>query len=339
MPVWSDLSARSRGLGTRLLDRATLERLTDAPDLLALGDQLRASGVVSEIAVRRSSAEALEREVRTRSGQLMRILTAWAGSRRRYLSLLFEDEDRRSVCTIVRGTVQGAPAAVKMSGLIPTMSLPERALETLAARESIGEVAALLSVWRHPYSRALDPIAGDARPDLFVFERAVDRIFFARARRSVKRAGRSMRRFVADAIDLHNAFAALVLTERGGDIEVATLFIRGGSRLSQDDFMSVSTSEDAVAAKRGLRSALEGSVYESVFDDDAEGPIGLESRALHSALEWYRRRARLDPIGPAPVLGFTLRVRAEAQDIRRVIGGVAIGAPAAALVRDLVTLS
>lgn len=338
-PVWSDLGARARGLGTRLIDRPTLERLVDAPDLVHLGDLLRAAGVVADIAVRRGRVEILERELRRRAGHLMRALTLWAGTRGRFLTILIEDEDRRSVRTIVRGTLQGVPAAVKTAGLVPTNLLPERALETLAARDAVAQIAALLAAWRHPYAPALDAIAADARPDLFVFERAVDHIFHGRVRREAQRAGRQVRAFVADMIDLDNAFAALVLTRRGGDVEPDTLFFTGGRHLSREDFVAAVSSADPLEAEGVLRRALDGSVFQPVFDSDTEGPHGKEGRALHFLLERYRDLARLDPVGPAPVLRFVLRLRAEAIDLRRVIAGVTIGAPPPDIARELVSLS
>jgi vacuolar-type H+-ATPase subunit C/Vma6 len=44
------------------------------------------------------------------------------------------------------------------------------------------------------------------------------------------------------------------------------------------------------------------------------------------------------PLGPAPLLAYALRLRAEMIDLRRIIWGVALAVPRAALTRDLVTV-
>jgi vacuolar-type H+-ATPase subunit C/Vma6 len=302
-----------------------------------LGDLLREAGVVSEIATRRG-ANALERELRRRAGVLLGSLTPWAGARSRYLSILLEDEDRRSVSTIVRGTVQGVPASVKTAGLVPTELLPERALESLAARNRIAEIGGLLSLWQHPFAPALGLIASQAQPDLFVFERAVDRIFLDRARVAAKRAGRRVRDFVTNSIDLHNAFAAFILTNRGGDVDAASMFIEGGRHLTVGEFVSVAKSTSNTEAEHSLRTALSDSILQPVFSMDADGPRSHEGRALRLLLRHYKDLSRLDPVGAAPVLRFALRVRAEAIDLRRIIAGLTIGAPAGDIARDLVTL-
>jgi hypothetical protein len=47
--------------------------------------------------------------------------------------------------------------------------------------------------------------------------------------------------------------------------------------------------------------------------------------------------ARRDPLGSAPLLAFALALRAQTVDLQRVIWGVALGAPAALVARELVT--
>jgi vacuolar-type H+-ATPase subunit C/Vma6 len=58
----------------------------------------------------------------------------------------------------------------------------------------------------------------------------------------------------------------------------------------------------------------------------------IEDELLRARIGLLHDAERQDPAGLASVLEFALRVRAEVIDVRRVIWGVALGAPRAALV-------
>ncbi len=71
--------------------------------------------------------------------------------------------------------------------------------------------------------------------------------------------------------------------------------------------------------------------------DDPDVPLALlEARALRARIAAERRAARLDPIGPAPILEFLMRLRAERGDLRRINWGIAEGLPTMSIVGQLV---
>ncbi|HSB53273.1 MAG TPA: V-type ATPase subunit, partial [Gemmatimonadales bacterium] len=189
MTVWDDLNARSRGLSRHLLGRSTLERLARAPDLGALADELRHLGYPLP-AEGKPDGAAIELAARRRVARQLAILARWAGVRRPALAILFEDEDRRSIVALLRGAVQHAPPELRLSGLMPTSILPERALEELSRQPTPAAVASLLLAWDHPLSSALLPHTGDPEPDLLHLEILLHRAFAERAHAAAKREGR-----------------------------------------------------------------------------------------------------------------------------------------------------
>jgi hypothetical protein len=58
----------------------------------------------------------------------------------------------------------------------------------------------------------------------------------------------------------------------------------------------------------------------------AEDPAGLDDAILAARLIELRQRSRLDPMDPAAVLGFALRLRAQVILVRQAIWRLALGA-------------
>lgn len=333
---WDALNARARGLRTHALSRRDLERLSEAPDLPALADSLRAAGFPVTDADRFDPA-ALELAVRRRAAAQLAVLARWAGPWAPAAALLYDEEDRFNVRAMLRGAVEGADPAQRLAGTVPTPSLPERALEELARQPTPRAIAALLSAWHHPLGPPLVAAVGAGHADLFRLELALSRHFAAR---TLRLAGRGpLLAYVREAIDVENALAALVLAERPADLTPKDAFLAGGDRVTIVAFEEAVQTGSAAGAAARLARAFGASPLAGPLAQRAGDAASTETPLLRARLAEQRRAARTDPLGPAPLLTFVLGLRAETADLRRIIWGLALGAPRARLAAELATVA
>lgn len=333
---WDALNARARGLRTHLLSRVALERMGQAPDLPAVADELRAAGFPLTEGDRFSPA-ALELAVRRRAGDLLATLSRWAGPRADAAAVLYDDEDRLNLRAILRGAAEGADAALRLAGTVPTPALPERALEELARQPTPRAVAALLTTWRHPCGPALVAAIGAGHADLFRLEVVLSRHFAERALR-LARSG-PLLEYVREVIDVENVLAALVLAERPADVTPKDAFLKGGRLVGIGPFEeAVATGSAAGAAARLARAFGSAPLAGPLARSSGDGGVA-ETALLRARLAEQRRAARHDPLGPAPLLAFVLGLRAETADLRRLIWGLSLGAPRALLGAELATIT
>jgi len=336
MTRWEDVNARARGLSTHLLSAAQLQLVSRAqvvPTLTAelrrLGFSLSGGGVCPpdelELAVRRWASAALA------------TLARWAGRRVTALAIIYEDEDRKSLRAVLRGALCGAPADARLPGLIPTPTLPERALEELARQVSVAAVVTLLEVWGSPYGAALGAVARSAEPDPFAIDLALDRTFAARALSAARRGGPDLLAFVRESLDLANAETALLLATAGRDVVPKDVFLPGGVRVSIVTFEEAAAAGGPGLAGVRLARAFAPSPLGAAFHDLGSDPNRLQDELLRLRVHELQQRARLSPLGPAPVLWFALRLRACVIDLQRIIWGAALRSPGADLASSLVT--
>ena len=323
---WEDVMVRAKGLGTHLIPRRGLEELARAPDLAALGRGLAELGVpaLAEAAV---TPGELELAARREAARRLQVLARWLGGRAPVLAVLFDDEDRRSVRAILRGATAGVPARSRLAGLIATPALPERALEELAERSTPREIAALLSVWRHPFGAALAAAAQSEHPDLTGIELALHRVWAERAVRGARRGGPALQAYVAEAIDLHNAEAALLLAGTEHELRHEELFLPGGRILTRSAFLAAATAGTTAAARDQLAPAFRGTGFQGLLRRAAAGDF--ERAVLETRIRHWHHRALLDPVGPAPVLEYLLRLRAQVLMLRSLIWATALEIPPA----------
>jgi vacuolar-type H+-ATPase subunit C/Vma6 len=317
---WEDLGARARGLATHLIPGPLLEELVLSPDLPALAtrfNQLRIGDSPSG-----PDPASLELQARREAARRLKVLFRWLGSRAPVLAVILDDEDRRSIRAMLRGAIAGIPAASRLSGLIPTPSLPERALEELAARGKISEIVTLLTLWHHPFATALGGQTEAA--DLTRVELALLQAYAARASHAAPAGGSVVRDFVAETIDLLNAESALVLAAGGAEVRPEEAFVPGGRSLDRAAFLDAASRERAEAAAR-IAVALRGSGFGRAFRPGSAGPS--EAELLGIRIRAWHRRARRSPLGPAPVLEYLLRLRAQVLDLRALIWSNALGMP------------
>lgn len=330
-PHWEDLDARARGLGTHLLGRARLAALADARDLPALAEDLHALGFPAG----EPSAPALDLAIRRAAAARMRTLALWCGPRIGALAILFEDEDRRSLRALLRGAVQGATAETRLAGTIPTPSLPERVLAELARQTSAAAVASLLVAFANPYGPVLLAEARPQHPDLFRLENRLQHAFASRALDAARRAGAALEDYVRETIDLENALAAGVMGAQESDVAAGEAFLDGGQKLGRDRFEAAAAARDPAEAVRRIAAAFARTPFADLWLRHRPGT--LEGSILARRIEVQKRAAVKDPLGPAPLLAYALRLRAEVLDLRRLVWGIALEVPAAARALDLVS--
>ena len=330
-----DINARARGLRTRLLSRADLERCARAPNLMVLQRELAGFGF--PIADGPATPSALELAVRRRAAGLMHVLERWcADERHAALAVVLEDEDRRSIQAILRGAEQGISSDVRMAGLVPTATLPERALSTLTKQPTVVDVVRMLVLWNHPLGAPLVPASSGPRPSLFEIDVALQRAFAARAVARAREGGPQLVEYVEQVIDLMNVWSALLHFVERDQALVDLTFIEGGRWLSRELFAQLMGLETREAVRKRLGRAFRGSPLAVAFSSEAESLVELESAALRAQIEWQNKAVRLDPSGAAPLVGFAIELRAEVQSLRGIIWGVALRAPAALIQTEMV---
>jgi hypothetical protein len=128
---------------------------------------------------------------------------------------------------------------------------------------------------------------------------------------------------------VENCRGALLLGARGAGEPAALAFIAGGRRLGAAEFERAATSSDPSTAARVLGAALGGGTVALLLRRHAGDPVALEGALEGEMLGWLRHHARLDPLGPAPLLHYFLRLRQQAQALGRLVWSVDLGAPAA----------
>lgn len=333
-PGWEDLATRARGLATHLFDERAFASLSAADageGLRPVAAALRGRGY--PLPDGDLTPDDLELAVRRQAGARLAVLARWAGPRNALLAVIFEDEDRRSVRALVRGSLQSIAAELRIAGLVPTPALPERALRELAAQPSPGAIAVLLTAWGSAYGPALLREAKATQPNLLAIESALNLTFAERALRGARATGnRVVVDHVRETIDLENALAALVLSGTEPDAPARQSFVTGGRRLSLPAFLETVATRDPGLARRVLAAAFRcNAPLARVFQRAAE-PSNIEEQLLHARIAHLLQAERRDPAGAATVLRFALRVRAEVIAVRRVIWGVVLGAPEESLV-------
>ena len=337
-PVWDDVIARSHGLSTHLLDLSQLEGLARQPDLAGLTAALRSRGMAIGVTSEMPAPEAVELGVRRWAAAAMRTLARWTGSRRDALPLVFDEEDRRSLRAILRGAMQHAPAARRLGGLIPTPSLPELALEELAAAATIPAAVSLLVAWCHPFATELADATASVQPDALAIDLALSR---ALARRAVEAAARShdrgVRRFVRETIDIENGVTAVVTSAAKRDIAARELHLAGGAKVTLDIFeAAVNEATPAMAGVR-IAAALAETPYAAPFRDAAGDPATMEDELFRRRLQHLVDRVRRAPLTALTPILFVYRLRAQVFDLQRIIWTVALNGPRRWLVDSWLT--
>jgi hypothetical protein len=94
--------------------------------------------------------------------------------------------------------------------------------------------------------------------------------------------------------------------------------------------------ETRAQIEKRLAWELRKSPLGSAFRGEIENLAQLENRMLRAQIEWQNRAVRVDPSGAAPIIGFAIELRAQVVNLRGIIWGVALRAPAALIQADMV---
>jgi vacuolar-type H+-ATPase subunit C/Vma6 len=330
-----DINTRARGLRTRLLEQKDLERLAHTRSLLALQRDLGALGVVP--ADTPAIPSSLESVIRRRAADLMAILGRWCSDERQpILAVIFDDEDRRSIQSILRGAEQGVASDTRLSGLVPTTHLSERALRVLASQPTVADVVRMLVLWSHPFGVPLVDAVSGTRPSLFDVEVALQRAFARRALDSARKAGRHLVDYARQVVDVMNAWSALLHFPERDSAIVDLTFIEGGKFVDRETFRELLSLETFDDVREGLLRGLRESPLASAFAGEPGEVAPLETAVLRAQIAEQSRAARIAPEGPAPLISFALSLRAEVLNLRRIIWGISLEAPAAMLQAEVV---
>jgi vacuolar-type H+-ATPase subunit C/Vma6 len=252
------------------------------------------------------------------------VIERWAGPRADQLAALLDDEDRRSLRALARGAAAGIKPEARVSSLIPTATLPLRALDELSRLGDLTALAAALLAWNHPFARALTDAVNRPAPDLFHIELALARAFAERAVSTARRADAAMRHFVERSIDLDNIWSLLLISEQEMDVTVDDVFLAGGAVISRGDFTRSLSSHDKANILAHLAPRVAGTPLAAALD-----PLAAEAEdaALRALVAEFRRLARREPLSLAPVIVFFLRQRVELRALTRLIWSVALRVP------------
>ncbi len=230
-------------------------------------------------------------------------------------ALLADEEDRRTLRSVIRGVAASMPSAARLTAAVPTTTLPERTLTALGAATSAAEVASVLTDAAHPAAAALAPLLTATPLDLLAIELALTGWFAGRARRH--HPDHALAIHVRQLIDVGNASAALLLAIRGRELDAAAHFVDGGARLDRARFLAAAASP-ALTAAAALAPAFAGTALAAALGPDSlTTPEALEKAALQWHLATQTALRREEPLGLAPLLWLILRRRLEGRRLRR----------------------
>lgn len=223
-----------------------------------------------------------------------------------------------------------------MSGLVPTMHLSERALRVLASQPTPADVVRMLVLWNHPFGAPLVPAVAESHPSLLRVEIALQRAFAQRALERAPKGGGHLVEYVQQVIDVMNVWSALLHFPERDAAMVDQLFVEGGRWVSRDVFEAVWNLDSRAGVERRLGFELRESPLSDVFAGKLDNVTELERAVLEAQIAWQHRRMRLDPSGAATIIAFALELRAEVINLRRILWGVSLEAPAALIQAELV---
>lgn len=324
------VGARARGLRAHLFTRAELEKLAAEDSLAkALG---RSGKLVATLSDAAATAE-FEHAVRQTAQRHLATLSRWEGAAP-LVEVFAAEQDRRSLRALVRGAQQAAPAERRLAGLMPTPTLPERLLTELARLPTPAEVVSHLVSVNHPDAGRLFELTHQkAQPDLFAIDLALVQGFGARSRRAT--GDEPLRRFIAHRLDVSNVQAAVML-ESAREVEPERCFVEGGAVLTREAFVELARARSSAEAGVILRRVLSGTPLSKLSEGLVDG-VTLERAGFSLLLDEQRRAAREQPLSSAPAMAFLLLLDAMLRDLRRIVWGLALGAPPGLIRPELVT--
>jgi V/A-type H+-transporting ATPase subunit C len=131
--------------------------------------------------------------------------------------------------------------------------------------------------------------------------------------------------FVREGIDADNAATALLLAGARKEGDPAEYFIEGGARLSREDFVRAAGAPDRTRSADVLARAVRGGTLPEALAGTPLTASAVARRVLSARIAQLTHRRRLDPLTALPVLLFVLRLRREAEVVRRALWRASLG--------------
>lgn len=327
-PDLGDVAVRARGLSIHLLSRSALRRLARSSGSGVLASALQAVGYWPAMRAgrdARSVSDTIDRAIEHETIRRLGVLARWLGERSALFACIFEDEHRRALRIRLRHIV--AAERLDAPGAGTDFVLPRLLREDLLRARSLGDAVRALESRRHAYAAPLAEAIRARGESLPAIEAALDRAFARRAGRAAARYGGRLLQWVREGIDLENAWDASL--QGGGD------FVEGGAQLTREHHAAIAREARERPRRRMLAEVFARGPLAGVFDDPRLPIAVLETRATQARIRAELREARLDPLGPAPILLWVMRLRAERADLRRINLGIAQGLSAESLIGQL----
>jgi vacuolar-type H+-ATPase subunit C/Vma6 len=328
---WGPLVARARGLSGHLLAPDLLRTLAASDDRREFNGALVRVGHLAFLPNAPAPDDrATEIAIRRVAACRFQVLARWSRDCGDVLAPLLEDEDRRSLRAILRGALGGVAHEIRTAGLIPTATLPARALDELALLNDAGAIGAALLALGHPFARAVAEIARREHPDPFALDQAIATAWAARAVKAAVRGDDALRLYVERTIDLQNYWTSRLLAEQHADAAVGAMFVTGGRLVSVDDLQYAASSKSVEGLGTRLARRAAGTALAAALSPRDRDP---DDAALNALIAEFRTRSLREPLGLAFVVMYILRLRAEHRTLLRMLWQLALGVPGDARVR------
>lgn len=330
-----DVNARARGLTRHRIPPEEIRRWAHAAGCGALARELATRG----IGIREGSAEELVLQIddalRAWFRRQLGLLALWLGPRTAAFADIFEQELCADLGLLLRSVFPGAPAERLRKAVGPSPWLSARALERLQSARSPDAFIAMLGTSGSPYAAPLREAWRTEPQAPGRLEATLARVRAARACAAARRFHADLLDFVRETIDLENAGALLSEDPAASEGEHRP-WVPGGRWLGSAVYHAAASELEPRARRAHLASLFRRTPLAGIFVETPREDFSFEARALRVRRESQRRKALVDPLGPAPVLGLILAWRAELHDVRRIAWGIAAGAPPAVITRELV---
>ncbi len=328
------INARVRGMTAKLLEpdfftQALAE--SDFKSFAAVLAQTLYKQDVEEAQARSDGLKVVDQAVARNFYRTTRsILNFSDGAAHEQIALVLRRYDLANLKAIARAKHADRGAEEIQAALLPAGEFKPAVLESLASEADLPAVAQALAATRHPLARAFRRAAAAYAQDgdLYAFELALDRAYFAGLLASLKgwRVPRAFVSYIKTEIDATNLRTALKL--RGEEANGEDLFVPGGRELPKATF-------DAIMAdtSKGALSALSSTAFATVTEADGLGEAEPLIRAEVDA--GARRAATADPLGVGVVLRYLRRKEAESAKLRLIARGKFYSVPQEQLQKEL----
>lgn len=328
------LNARVRGLRAKLLPPGFMTEQLDAAGFAGFTSALAQTAYGRDLEEAQAAAAgdalgAVDTALRRSFVRTTQALLRHAdGAAHELVALLLRRYDLANLKAVARARHAGRPGDDAMDAVLAAGDLSEATLRGMAQAPDLAAAGQALALSGHPlgepFRRAVMAYGPDG--DLFAFEVALDRAFYAAWRTDAERlpAPDAFRAYVAVDIDATNLRTALKL--RGREVEVARYFLAGGRYVSAAAFAEIAAQPTGtpLPALRGPFAALA----------EATGTSEIDA-GVRAALDGHARRLGRDPLDIGLVADFLRRKEEETARLRLLARGTFYGVPRAALAKEL----